>query len=308
MRVYMDNIIFSFDETKRERFEYPNRSFPFITWIGSFKTFADRCLVCHWHGEFEYDVVLSGCVDYYIDGKHIRASQGDVVFINSNAMHTATQVGNECASIYTVSFLPSLFTSGNNTPFYKKYFQSILQSNIKGFFVDNKTSTGKRITELLQKIYAFELEEPEYYELLCISFMSDIWQNTLAYIKEEEQQLSSLDTNDETQKRVKDILFYIHEHYAEDIRIDDLAHYAHICRSECFRCFKRYFNKSPMSYLTEYRLSYAVKALKDTEKSVTEIAIECGFSTASYFGKQFKKAYAITPLQFRQSLQAQDKN
>ena len=158
------------------------------------------------------------------------------------------------------------------------------------------------------KIYAFELEEPEYYELLCISFMSDIWQNTLAYIKEEEQQLSSLDTNDETQKRVKDILFYIHEHYAEDIRIDDLAHYAHICRSECFRCFKRYFNKSPMSYLTEYRLSYAVKALKDSEKSVTEIAIECGFSTASYFGKQFKKAYAITPLQFRQSLQAQDKN
>ena len=63
-----------------------------------------------------------------------------------------------------------------------------------------------------------------------------------------------------------------------------------------------------MSYLTEYRLSYAVKALKDTEKSVTEIAIECGFSTASYFGKQFKKAYAITPLQFRQSLQTQDKN
>lgn len=298
----MKNIVFSFDHTMRELFEYPDASFPFITWMGNFNTFADRSLVCHWHNEFEYDVLLSGTLDYYIDGKCIRANKGDVVFVNSNSMHMATQVGNECVMLYTVSFLPSLFTGGSNTTFFKKYFQSVLQSSIKGFLIDNKTSIGNTIVELLHKIYTFESDKPEYYEILCISLMSNIWNSTLHYIREQKHHFHSFYTDSESEQKVKDILFYIHEHYADDIHIEDLARYACVSRSECFRCFRRYINKSPIVYLTEYRLSYAIKLLIDTEKSITEIATECGFSTASYFGKQFKKAYAVTPLQFRKSI------
>ena len=99
--------------------------------MGDFSTFADHSLVCHWHNEFEYDLLLSGTLDYYIDGKNIRATSGDVVFINANSMHMATQVGNENAVIYTVSFLPSLLNGSFGTTFFKKYFQPILQSSVK---------------------------------------------------------------------------------------------------------------------------------------------------------------------------------
>ena len=110
---------------------------------------------------------------------------------------------------------------------------------------------------------------------------------------ESKQYFDSFYSNSENEQKVKDILCYICEHYADDIRIEDLVRYAHISRSECFRCFKQYFNKSPIVYLTEYRLSHATKLLMKTEKSITEIATLCGFSTASYFGKQFKKLYGI---------------
>ena len=299
MRAYMKNITFSFDHTMRELFEYPDPSFPFITWKGYFDTFAERSLVCHWHNEFEYDVVLSGTLDYYIDGKYIRANKGDIVFINSNSMHMATQVGDESVVLYTISFLPSLLANDFNTTVFKKYFQSVLQSPVKGFLIDNKTSIGSTIAELLYKIYTFEADKPEHYEILCISLVGSLWDSTLHYIKEQKQYFDSFYSNSENEPKVKDILCYIHEHYADDIRIEDLARYAYISRSECFRCFKQYFNKSPIVYLTEYRLSHATKLLMKTEKSITEIATLCGFSTASYFGKQFKKIYGITPLQFR---------
>ena len=94
----------------------------------------------------------------------------------------------------------------------------------------------------------------------------------------------------------------MHEHYAEDIRIEDIARHTCISRSECFRSFQRYTNKSPMEYLMEYRLAHAVNLLMETDKTMTQIATECGFSNSSYFGKIFKKKYKMTPSCFKRTL------
>ena len=76
----------NFDDTMRELFEYPDPSFPFVVWSGDFQSFVDKTIVCHWHKEFEYGVLLSGELDYYIDGQHIHAQKGEAVFINSNVI------------------------------------------------------------------------------------------------------------------------------------------------------------------------------------------------------------------------------
>ena len=293
---------FSFDHTMRELFEYPDPSIPFVIWTGDFQTLAERSLVCHWHNEFEYGVLVSGSLDYYIDGKHIRVNEGDAIFINANCMHMANQVGTDNVVIYTVSFLPSLFVGGNNSTLFQKYFQPILQSSLKGFFIERKTTEGDAIVRLLQEIYTLANKQTENYELLCISLISRIWCLTLQYINQYKHDFFPFHTEHGNEQKAKEILSYIQEHYAEDIHIEDIARHICISRSECFRCFQRYVNKSPIAYLTEYRLSHAVNLLMETDKSMTQIATECGFSNSSYFGKLFKKKYAVTPLQFKNSL------
>ncbi|HPJ00729.1 MAG TPA: helix-turn-helix transcriptional regulator [Enterococcus sp.] len=74
-----------------------------------------------------------------------------------------------------------------------------------------------------------------------------------------------------------------------------------VSRSECFRCFKKFTNKKPMEYINEYRLFQASKLLKLTPLSIEEITKKCGFSTSSYFGKQFKEVYGVTPLHYRKN-------
>ena len=100
-------------------------------------------------------------------------------------------------------------------------------------------------------------------------------------------------------ERAKEIIAFIHTHYAEKITVEDIAYQIGISRSECFRCFKRFTNKRPVEYIIEYRLSKAAKLLRETETSVMAISLICGFENSSYFGKTFKKKYAVTPLQYR---------
>ena len=291
-----------FDNTMRERFEYPDPSVPFIVWTGDLRTMSNSTIVCHWHNEFEYGVLLSGELDYNIDGQHIHVKQGDAVFINANSMHMATQVGNTNVILFTVSFLPSLFTGGKDGTLFRKYFQPILQSSIRGFSIPHTIQNGNPILQLLHEIYSLNRTQTENYELLCISLISRLWNLTLCYIKEHKHEFIAFRTDCKNEKKAKDILSYIHEHYAENLQIEQIAKHIGISRSECFRCFQRYTNVSPIAYLTEYRLAHAIHLLTETDKSMTQIATECGFSNSSYFGKILKKKYAVSPSHFKEIL------
>ena len=57
-------------------------------------------------------------------------------------------------------------------------------------------------------------------------------------------------------------------------------------------------------YLTHVRLECAKNLLNGTEKSIQNIAVECGFSSSSYFIRVFKTEIGITPLQYRNSLRS----
>ena len=289
----------NFDDTMRELFEYPDPSFPFVVWSGDFQSFADKTIVYHWHKEFEYGVLLSGELDYYIDGQHIHAQKGEAVFINSNIIHMAKHTTPSEINIFTVSFLPSLFVNGEKGTVYKKYFQPTLQSGIKGFCITPATHNGKAILELLYKLIDIDKNSPNDYELLCLTIVSRLWSITLKFIQEHEHEFVPLHREHNNEGKAKEILRYIHEHYKENIRIETLAQKTYISRSEVFRCFQKYTGQNPIEYLNEYRLAHAVNMLLETDKTVTQIALECGFSSSSYFGKVFKSKYAISPTQFK---------
>ena len=290
---------FSFDHTMRELFDYSDPSFPLFIWTGDFRTFVERTTSCHWHHEFEYGMLLSGELDFHVDGQYIRLTQGEPIFINSNALHMATQAP-ECggAVLFTVSFLPSLFAGENDGTVFRKFFQPVLQSSVMGFVIENTVCDGAEIAGLLTEIYELDTRIDDY-ELRCIGLISRIWRLTLRYIKEHHNEFMPFRANHKREAKAKDILSYIKEHYAENICIQDIARHTGVSRSECFRSFQYFTNKKPIEYLTEYRLAHAANMLRETDKSIAQIATECGFSSSSYFGKLFKEKYAVSPSRYK---------
>jgi len=97
----------------------------------------------------------------------------------------------------------------------------------------------------------------------------------------------------------KQMVTYIHEHYAEDIGLDDIASAGNISRSKCCKIFQAYLQQSPVSFLNDYRMEISCNLLSNTSYSITEIALACGFNHLSYFSKSFLRKYGCTPNQYR---------
>ena len=101
------------------------------------------------------------------------------------------------------------------------------------------------------------------------------------------------------QARLKQILGWIDRHLENPITLRDLAGCAGVSPRECQRMFRRYLHCRPMEYLCQRRLLVAAEQLAATSFSVAEIALQCGFSSPSYFSKQFKRLVGQTPAAYR---------
>jgi len=287
------------EKNLRERFEYRDSTFPFGVWTDVFNDFVDHTVNCHWHYDFEYGYVLSGTVDYYINDTFVELRKGDCFFVNSNMLHMGRQA-KDCndSVMFTITFPMSLLTTNIGGTVYSKYFEPVMGKQIEGFKITSDNSEGQEMRTLLTDIYSLDVADFGY-ELKCLKYVSALWLATLRHINNGSVDLLFNTSNAQYAERAKEILSYIHAHYHEKITIEDIARDTHISRSECFRCFKRFINKRPIAYINEYRLTKAIKLLRETEKNITEIYTECGFESASYFAKVFRDTYAASPLQYR---------
>lgn len=96
---------------------------------------------------------------------------------------------------------------------------------------------------------------------------------------------------------------YMNSHFSEKIIIDDLAKQAARSSGHFSKVFKSVTGMTPMEYLSMVRIQKARNLLINTMKSITEIALECGFNTSSYFSSCFLEKYKTTPSAFRQNFQ-----
>jgi AraC-like DNA-binding protein len=97
-------------------------------------------------------------------------------------------------------------------------------------------------------------------------------------------------------------LEYLNEHYGEKLSVYDLATAANCSVSHFSRIFKEETGASPSDYIMQVRLDYAKRMLRANEKTVTQIALYCGFNSSSYFSHCFTRAFQISPSDFKKSL------
>lgn len=91
---------------------------------------------------------------------------------------------------------------------------------------------------------------------------------------------------------------YIQFNYSHDISIDDVAKSVGVSRSHLYRVFMLNVGKSPIDYLTEYRINEACKLLRAGNLSVAEVAISVGFFDQFYFSRVFKRAKGVPPSKY----------
>ncbi|PCJ59677.1 MAG: hypothetical protein COA79_09745 [Planctomycetota bacterium] len=92
---------------------------------------------------------------------------------------------------------------------------------------------------------------------------------------------------------------FCEKNYMDNIGVEEMALSANLSKYHFSRIFKLQRGVSPAHYLSQFRLKIAIGLLRETEKSVKEIAFESGFNDANYFSKIFKKSLGVSPNEFR---------
>ncbi|MCM3134271.1 helix-turn-helix domain-containing protein [Paenibacillus polysaccharolyticus] len=98
------------------------------------------------------------------------------------------------------------------------------------------------------------------------------------------------------------VLEYIHSDFTNPMDIDSMAAVAHQSRYHFMRSFKMLTGSTPYQYLLNLRVEEAVRCLRNTTESVTEISFALGFSHVSQFYRAFQRVKGVTPMQFRNQL------
>jgi len=102
-----------------------------------------------------------------------------------------------------------------------------------------------------------------------------------------------------SQRQLLQVLDYINDHLDQEIKLADLAMLLGISQFHFSHLFKQSTGTTPYQYLLQQRIERAKQLLKQSDRSIVEIALMCGFNSHSHLSKQFRQLTGATPKAYR---------
>lgn len=99
---------------------------------------------------------------------------------------------------------------------------------------------------------------------------------------------------------------FIHDHFDQELTLDQIAASAALSPGACCRLFKRHMGCSPFTYVQNLRLQRAARLLETTDEPITQVAARCGYGSPSYFTKSFREKTGLSPSAYRKRLPGED--
>lgn len=103
----------------------------------------------------------------------------------------------------------------------------------------------------------------------------------------------------QSSRRIKKIKEYISNHYAEPLRLEDMASLAGMTPTSFSRFFRIHTGQTLQDFIIDFRIGQAIRSLVDSNKTSAEICYESGFNNLSNFNRLFKKKKGCSPQEFR---------
>lgn len=257
---------------------------------------AETHVPWHWHEEVEFSLVRRGALQVTVAGRQQTLAAGEGMFLNANVLHTMAPADPAVETVWDSHMLHPVLLGGHyKSVFDTKYLSPVLKNKQCDLAVFRPDSDTRRaLLELLAEAEAVQ-DRPDS-EFRTRNIFSDIW---LLLMEELKSQQSPPPVG---QERIQLMLTYIHQHFREKLTLDQIAAAAAVSQRECLRCFRSCIQTTPFTYITDYRIQMAERLLRTTNHSVTEIALETGFSDGAYFSKIFRQVHSMSPGQYRKGL------
>ena len=103
-------------------------------------------------------------------------------------------------------------------------------------------------------------------------------------------------------RQIRKVEDHVREHLEEDMSVETLAALVELSPFHFSRVFKQATGMSPLQFVTRERITQAQQLIRETSRSLIEIALEVGYTSPSHFAQVFRRVVGVTPTEFRSAL------
>lgn len=266
---------------------------PLVEHVAALRERSASRLSWHAHDAFEALFVLDGATAYeFAGGATVELPGGHYLIVPPGVRHRGLHEVRRPTRLCGILFDPRRRSAERHTTLTKRDLDW-MHRRCTGETQPRPMSAELRrlVAALTQQIGASSPDGPQRAALRTL---------VVAVLLEAVKQLDARPTLPRT-RTVEAAIEYLEANFSEPVRMDRLAAAVGCSRARLFPIFKQAVGLTPNGYLQRLRIGRAEAALRSGDRSVTEIALACGFSTSQYFSNVFRKLTGTTPKSTRVS-------
>lgn len=241
----------------------------------------------HWHSAIELLYIIDGSLNVKIDNNIIPLKSEDVFLVNSGCLHRTVSPEPEKNIKYFVVLLS-----------YERLLKYYPHIQNYRFVLTQNSAVKQKIRNLLSQAACFFETKPKGYEVKINSLLYDIYyllvSDCAAHSTEKSQSIG-----DKEFEYIKSAIEFMGKKYNEEITLNDIASKLGLSASYFSRCFKKITRMPVMHYLSRIRLESALSDIVEENKTVTNAALDNGFTSVKSFIQLCKAVYDCTPGQYK---------
>ena len=284
---------------QKEKAKHGEQLFPLQRYITNLSS-TYPAVTAHWHKEAEFTMITDGNCTYQIQLCPCPVNAGDLIFVPPLVLHSIHSNTDPAMTSETFVFHMNYLGMGNADICAVKYLTPLaMQKIIPPYIIKKEHPVYADALSIFHKISQLYHAKPIGYELRIKSLLLELIALLLPFCQEDSafSQLS----NEHTSK-LKAVLEFIEQHYADPLSVADLASVCCFSEYHFMRFFKKYMGESAMEYVRNVRLAKAAELFEQDAQSSLEVSLSCGFNNLSYFHREFKEKYGMTPGTFQRKI------
>lgn len=235
----------------------------------------------HFHDFYEIELVIEGKGNQIINGNKYELTPNTLFLYHINDYHEI--FADEPLLLYNIAFNRVIVDEATITDIFD--YENEIVINLSPHRLEQITS----LMLMIKDIY----ESNRQNKKMILSHLL----NAMLLIAINNEQKEKIHNNQDIS--FNRILRFIHENFARSPSLDEISAFSGYQKNYFCDLFKKKTSMTYIEYLTAYKINYSKKLLKVTNKTIKEIAEECGFNSANNFIREFKKKNGITPKQYR---------
>ncbi|WP_027728582.1 AraC family transcriptional regulator [Treponema sp. C6A8] len=233
----------------------------------------------HWHNHIELLYILEGKIDFKIEERKYLLSEGDMIIVNSEMIHSSKLCGHAKYILLQVplSAFDGVYEEINNAVFKEKL----------------SSSEAQELSAWLEKMLKYVDDRKQENRVKFISLFYDFFYQLLTSYQIESNKTASISYYGIN--RISPVMAYVEKEFRKKISLKEVSQILNVSPEHMCRLFKKYTDMTFNEYLMSLRISAFYQMLQNTNQKISVILEECGITNYKVFIREFKKTFGKTP-------------